>query len=302
MLTPSQVDAVNTFLDRVAPRGRVAATVDGDELVVDGERLVLHGTVEVPSLFFDPMPIALAMNAAWIAATTGAARDHVRWSHVAAPVAITLGQAARSAVAMVHPDADRAARGPCVRASGAALALAALASPRGARSLWTDGGVQRYPFTQALQGYLMVLRIAEAELPARTRRLAWGWAVGAIGLGLAASPRPRSPRQLLAELVWPLTTAFSSAALAGSIDADSDTIRAELLDEERERLAAARRRGAERMLDLVRMSIEAAATSLELRRHELDDAIAAEAARRIEQAQARLAAVVADVSAGGSTR
>jgi hypothetical protein len=95
----------------------------------------------------------------------------------------------------------------------------------------------------------------------------------------------------VAELVWPLTTAFSSAALAAAIEADSQTIRGELLAEEQERLEAARRRGSARMLRLVEASIAAAADSLRQRRHELDDAIADEAARRIEQAQASLAEV-----------
>jgi len=142
-----------------------------------------------------------------------------------------------------------------------------------------------------LQGYLMVLRIAERDLRPNARIAAWSWAAAALGVGLLANPRPRSPRHLAAELVWPLTTAASSAALAGSIEADSDTIRRELLAEEHQRLADARRRGSERMLRLVEASIAAAADSLQLRRHELDSAIADEAARRIEHAQARLAEV-----------
>ena len=295
VVTPGQVDQINAFLDRVAPRGRVDVHVDegadADHLVVGPHRMILDGVIDVPSLFFDPMPIALVMNAAWIAATTGAARDHVRWTHVGAPVAIALGQAVRSARTLGRPEADRANRSQSVLASGIALGLAAATSARGARSLYTDTGIQRYPFTQALQGYLMVLRIAERDLRPNARIAAWSWAAAALGVGLLASPRPRSPRHLAAELVWPLTTAASSAALAGSIEADSDTIRRELLAEEHQRLADARRRGSERMLRLVEASIAAAAESLQLRRHELDSAIADEAARRIEHAQARLAEV-----------
>lgn len=291
VVTPAQVDTITRFLDRANPRGRVTVRTQDDHLVVGSHRLLLDGVVEVPSLFFDPMPIALVMNAAWIAATTGPARDHVRWTHVGAPVAIALGQAARTARSLRRHDSDRADRSTSVIASGVALGIAATTSARGARSLYTDTGVQRYPFTQALQGYLMVLRIAEPDLTRSGRVAAWSWGAVALGIGLLASPRPRSTRHLLAELVWPLTTAASSAALVASIEGDSGNIRNELLADEQERLAAARRRGSDRMLALVEASIAAAAASLELRRDQLDDDIATEAARRIEHAQASLAEV-----------
>ena len=73
VVTSTQVDTVHTFLDTVAPSGRVGVSMDGDDLVVGTHRLRLDELVDVPSLFFDPMPIALLMNAAWIAATTGSA-------------------------------------------------------------------------------------------------------------------------------------------------------------------------------------------------------------------------------------
>ena len=290
VLSGAQVDALNQFLDDIDPRGHVALVVEPDRIVLGDHSLPMVMTAPPAMLYFDPLPVGLLMTAAWMAAPTGAARDHLRWSAAGLPVAIA---ASGAAVALKQSSDPR--RGGhadprlALTAAGTALAIYSLLAPRGLRRPFTPEGVSRFPFTQALQGFLMIAELTRETTSSKQRRGLTAVAIGSLGIGLARTSRPRSVRHLLAELVWPLTTAASSAALANAISADSAAIQAEVHSGDQQRLEAARRTGRRRMLDLVERSIERAASLLAENRPRLDGRVAAETQRRIEFAATGLA-------------
>ena len=290
VLSAAQVDALNQFLDDIDPSGHVALVVESDRILLGDHALPMVMTSPPAMLYFDPLPVGLLMTAAWMAAPTGAARDHLRWSAAGLPVAIA---AAGAAIALKQSaDPRRAGHADprlALTAAGAALTAYSLLAPRGIRRPFTPEGVSRFPFTQALQGFLMIVELTRTTTSSRQRRGLAAVALGSLGIGLARTSRPRSVRHLLAELVWPLTTAASSAALANAISADSAAIQAEVNSGDQERLHHARRVGRQQMLDLVGRSIERAAALLAENRDRLDPRVAAETQRRIEFAANGLA-------------
>ena len=296
VLSATQVATVQQFLDHVSPCGVTRVSLNDTRLNVGGGELVLQVVPEVPSLYFDPLPIALLMHAAWMAAPTGAAREQLRWSSAALPVGIAGLASIRTAQQATIGDQTQADRRSAVAAAGVSLALYTVLSPRGMGSPMTPEGVPRYPFTQALQGYLMILRLADSELNSSERRAALSLAVAAMLIGLSFSRRPWSLRHLAAELVWPLTTSASSAQLASSIDADSDLIRHELEADDQARCDAAFGRGRATMLAVVESCVSEASRAVNDHLDELDHSTAEEARRRLQQVGEELAKLMATTS------
>ena len=303
VLSAAQVDALNEFLDDINPRGQVALRVEPDRIVLGEHALPMVMTAPPAMLYFDPLPVGLLMTAAWMAAPTGAARDHLRWSAAALPVAIA---GAGAAIALKQSSDPRRAGHADPRlaltVAGVGLAVYSFVAPRGLRRPFTPEGVSRFPFTQALQGFLMIAELTRTTTSPKQRRAMATTAIASLGVGLARTSRPRSVRHLLAELVWPLTTAASSAALANAISADSAAIQAEVHSGDQQRLEDARRAGRQRMLGLVERSIERAAALLADNRTKLDGRVAAETQRRIEFAASGLvSANRADAPTGPAT-
>ena len=291
VLSAEQVDALNRFLDDIDPHGQVVLGVEPDRIVLGDRAVPMVMTAPPAMLYFDPLPVGLLMTAAWMAAPTGAAREHLRWSAAGLPVGI----AAAGAVVALRQSSDPSRAGHAdprmaLTTAGTALALYSFLAPKGVRRPFTPEGVSRFPFTQALQGFLMIAEVTRSATSPKRRRGVVAVAVGSLGIGLARTSRPRSVRHLLAELVWPLTTVASSAALAKSISADSAAIQAEVHSGDQQLLEDVRRAGRRRMLDLVERSIERAAALLADNRDKLDGRIAAETQRRIELAASGLVA------------
>jgi hypothetical protein len=302
VLSAHQVANLNRFLDEVDPRGQVTLAVEPDRITLAGRSLPMVMMAPPAMLYFDPLPVGLLMTAAWMAAPTGAVREHLRWSSAGLPVAIAAGGAALA----LKQSSDRSHAGHAnpsmaLGAAGTALALYSFLAPKGVRRPFTPEGVSRFPFTQALQGFLMIVELTRTTTSSRQRGGLVAVAIGSLGVGLARTSRPRSVRHLLAELVWPLTTASSSAALANAISADSAAIQAEVQSGDQQLLEDARRAGRQRMLDLVELSIERAAALLAGNRSKLDGRVAEETQRRIEFAASGLATAQGSGTAAPST-
>jgi hypothetical protein len=239
-----------------------------------------------PALDFDPIPGGFGWSAVWLVAAGGTSRESVpRWGAFGpAGAAIAAGFATHRARLV-----DRATTRPVAVGASALLSLIAtviqtltMRSPRGA------GGVSRFPFTLALRGYGMVTLLARRHLTTTQR---WG-AVGAGGLigatGWFLTPKPRSRREGVADLVWPVQSVMLAGAIAAGIDEDAARLGARVREADDAALGRARSVGRLDTMRFAERCVAEARAALSSVSAELDEDLRVECERRLAACEARL--------------
>ena len=259
--------------------GPLRLSVDGEELQLPGER---SGTRWV----FDATPVAFLLDVGWLAQPTGAQREAVPWSATAPSLLASLAAALWSAR---RAERNRSITpGAAVGASAAITLVYTVASTTTMRQPHTAGGVSRYPWVMALQGYELVRGISAEEMSARTRVAGWLGTAAIVTLGWTRSPRPRSRRALMAELGWVAGFDVFAHRLRRATREAGDRLAQIAAAEDADALAHAYNRGRQRAWDVVTSSLTAAERDLDSHRGAIPHDVGAEAGRRLGEVRRML--------------
>jgi hypothetical protein len=291
ILAREQVDQLERALDDADLRGPIEVQVHsrrhGVEVHVGDHRIVLPTPLGQPRISFDPIPGAFLWSALWLLVAGAASREHVpRWAAIG-PASIAVGMAV-AAHRLADRHGGRAPRG-LVTAWSAALTLGATAlHTRTMRNTHGHGDISRYPYSLALRGFGLVALLTWAELDPRRRAAAGVAAAGTVGLAWSLSPTPRSGRELIAELAWPLQSVALGGSLIASIDDDALRLGAAMEDADLRLLERARAKGRVDTLDVAARCLGDGEAALEAHAEELPSDIEQEVRRRLDACRSRL--------------
>lgn len=300
LLTRSQAEKLRAALDQMngdsdALRGRIEAMIETDRTgavvrVAEREIKLPFASRDV-ALTFDPVPAGFGWSAVWLAVAGVRSREAVpRWASLG-PAALALGGAVwahRSGTRTDVPNAGRVVRRDAVRLSGALTISAAALQTKTMTNKWGAGGTSRFPFTLALRGFTLVALLSWRDLHTSQRAEAVGVGLATTAIGWVMSPRPRTVRELVAELVWPMQSLFAGS-LAAAIDRDAAELSERLRADDVAQLDAARERGRRHAAEVARRSIEEA--ELDVRSAtELPERLRIECERRLAVCRQRLTA------------
>lgn len=291
VLARSQADALEGALSRAHLRGTVPVEVrgrrDATEVIVDGRRIVLPVPLGQPRVAFDPVPGAFLWSALWLMVAGAASREHVpRWA-AAGPAAAAVAMAV-GAHRLGERHGGRAPR-PTVTAWSVGLTLAStVLHIRTMRNTHGHGSTSRYPHSLAMRGFALVTVLAWSELDRRhrTATVTAGAAIPALAWHL--SPSPRSGRELVAELAWPLQALALGGSLVAAIETDAERLGQELRTEDLQALHDARARGRVDALEFACRSLSEAEADLADNVGDLPRDIATEVRRRLDASRRRL--------------
>ncbi|MGY6501076.1 MAG: hypothetical protein ACXIVQ_09340 [Acidimicrobiales bacterium] len=284
ILARTQADELEAALDRADLRGTVAVEVhsrrDAVEVVLPERRVVLAVPLGHPRIAFDPVPGAFLWSALWLWVAGAAGREHVpRWA-AAGPAAVAVAMAVGShRLGARH--AGRASR-PVVTAWSAGLTLASTAlHTRTMRNTHGHGDISRYPYSLALRGFGLVALLAWSELDGRHRVGTAAAAAATVAMAWQLSPEPRSGRELIAELAWPLQSVALGGSLIASIDDEANRLGGEMRADDLRALEQARAKGRVDTIDVAARCLADAETALGDCVADLPPDIATEVRRRL---------------------
>ncbi len=296
LLSLSQAEELRGILDGLALRGQVRVVVvdevearrpDGRRDLTIGGRLVeLRRPTEALSAIYDAVPTALAMSALWYLPPLSDTREGVPLRWTLPPVGLTVGVGLWSAV-RANRD-GLAPRAPAVLGSAVASAVYTAGSASSARQPHSPDGASWFPWMLALQGYELVLEHSAPELTERQRRVARLGVLALIVLGWLRSPKPRSRRALVSELVWPIGIGLWAGATARAIKDDADRRAAEVAAADAELVRTAYERGRQRVLRYLAEELSLAEQDLDQKLRAVDDRLFVEAERRLVEVRDEL--------------
>lgn len=304
LLTLSQAEELRRILEGLELRGVVpvrlidaveARRADGRRDLMVGDHLVaLERPAEALSMIYDAIPTSLAMSTLWFLPPLSETREAVplRWTVV--PAAVT---AATGIWATVRANRDGLApRAPVIALSALASAVYTYGSAASARHPHSPDGASWFPWMFALQGYELVTEHCGPELTPRQRLLVRMGVPCMVALGWLRSPRPRSLRALVSEVVWPIGIGMWARATARAIEADSESRAKEIAREDAQAVRAAYEEGRNRVLGYLSAELEFTERDFAEHADAMDERHCAEARRRLEEIRRELDQLI-DLSA-----
>jgi hypothetical protein len=194
------------------------------------------------------------MSTLWFLPPLSETREAVPLNRTLGPAAMTAATGVWSAV-RANRD-GLAPRGPVIALSALASAVYTYSSATAARHPHSPDGASWFPWMFALQGYELVIEHCGPELTPRQRQLVRMGVPCLVALGWLRSPRPRSMRALVSEVVWPIGIGLWAGATARAIQADSASRAEEIARQDAEAVQAAYEEGRNRVLDYLAAELE----------------------------------------------
>jgi hypothetical protein len=149
-------------------------------------------------------------------------------------------------------------------------------------------GIQRYPFLGGINMLAMMTPLYWGDLDSGQRVLAIIGLGAIVVVGLLLMPEPIQWSHLAAELLWPAAAFYSVATMRSQLESETTRLSDELEESDMATMANAFAEGRSYVLGLVSETRYAARRSFVAVRNELDERIADEVARRLDEVDKRL--------------